>query len=82
MYSRASIMLLRLSSRGGSGFRGPNHLPFVVEDEVETPETDGHPKGTDDVVASHPDLGEGDVKNMQGPYLAHQLSVFRTSSDK
>jgi hypothetical protein len=67
--------------RRGSGFRGRDHLPFVVEDEVEAPKTDGHPKGTDDVVASHPDL-EGDVKNVQGPYLARQLSVFRTSSDK
>jgi hypothetical protein len=42
----------------------------------------GRPGGPNGIVASHTKLGEGDVENMLGPYLARQLSVFRTSIDE
>jgi hypothetical protein len=58
----------------GSGFWGPVHLPFTIEDEVKASKMDGHSRGLDGVAAGHPELG-GDVENAQGPYLACQLSV-------
>jgi hypothetical protein len=62
----------------GSGFRGPNHLAFTVEGEVKAPKTDCGFKGSIGIAAVHPELREELVKNVQGLYLARQLSVFRT----
>lgn len=80
--SKASNDVSQTLPRGGLGFGAPNHFPLVTDDEVKTPETDGRSGGPNDVVDGHPDLGEEDVKNMQGPYMVHQLSVFRTSIDE
>jgi hypothetical protein len=47
-----------------------------VDDEVVALEMNGRSSGPNDIMAGHLDLGERDVKNTQGPYLAHQLSMF------
>lgn len=47
----------------GSGFWDPHHFPFVIDDEVEALETNGHFRVLNDIVVDHPKLGEGDVKN-------------------
>lgn len=60
----------------GLGFRGPHHYLLV-----KTPKMDGHFGGPYNVVAGHSEFGEEDIENTQGPYLAHQLSEFRTISD-
>jgi hypothetical protein len=43
---------------------------------------DGRARGLDGVTAGHLELEEESFKDVQGPYLVRQLSVFRTSFDK
>jgi hypothetical protein len=53
----------------GSGFRGSDHLPFIVDDEIEALEAKGHSggRGADGIVASHLQHVEEDFKNAQNP---------------
>jgi hypothetical protein len=41
------------------GFRGPRHISFFIDDEIQTPEANGCPENPDRVVvvASHLELG-------------------------
>jgi hypothetical protein len=45
--------------QGRRGLRGPHHLSFFVDDEIQNPEANGRPRSPDHtiVIASHPELG-------------------------
>jgi hypothetical protein len=59
----------------GDFLLGPNHCSLAVDDEVKTFETNARSGGPNYIVARHPEFGEV-IEDMQGPYLARQLSVF------
>lgn len=48
----------QVACQGRRVFRGPRHL-FFVDDEIQTPKANGHPRSLDRVavVASHQELG-------------------------
>jgi hypothetical protein len=73
----ASSNVKQVARLGNWGFWGLDHRPSVVDDEVKTPKTYGRSRGPNyaTIVVGHPEPEEF-VKNMQGPYLARQLSVF------
>jgi hypothetical protein len=73
---------LEIAGQKGLGFRGPHHLPFTIEDEVEISEMDGCFGGLDGIMTDHREHGEEGVKNVQVPYLVRQLPMFLINSNK
>jgi hypothetical protein len=63
----------------GSGFRGPDNFLFAIADEVKVPKEDHRFGISIGVMTDHMEPGEF-VENVQAPYLARQLSMFRTSA--
>jgi hypothetical protein len=60
-------------------FRGPDHLLSAVEGKVKVPKANRRFGGPIGIAVGHPEPGEF-VENVQGPYLVHQLSMFRTTA--
>jgi hypothetical protein len=66
---------VKVVGRKGSVFRGPDHLPFAVDDKVEAPEMDGRSGGPNDAATDHLELGEEGVEIAHEP-LPGAPSVF------
>ena len=59
----------------------PRQLSLRRDDEVQVPETPVRVRDPGDAVTSHPRNGV-DVETRKGPYLGHQLSVFRVNTNE
>jgi hypothetical protein len=63
MSCSCDVEVVEALGQRGSRSWGPDHLHFVVEDEVEALEIDSRSRGPYGVVACHQNLGEEDVEN-------------------